>query len=667
MGAEHKTSKDLEERLEKLYKLSISLSKSESEEDHDILKSLRLLEVEIEYLKERVDIAKTRSPEDFMGVMPIEIIEDNLKIDPHNAVALGDLAFTWDRVYEMIRDSEKHFISREAFMTTQAYKRAEKEFKKISEHDMDEPMRSEISMFYFAFGDFNKRVESYEIAIKCFSKSLEFNPSLSPFFLYSKLGEIYYHKAVQHYPHFLDKDDVNNAVKYLKKAANIEPNNANINYSLGLVHITLEENEEAIICLKKALRLEKKEDAHLDFLAEICRSLGFVYNTLGEYHKAKKYFKEVIKFDPKCVKSYCTLATFFKSRKKRELYITKAVELIHLNPEIYTHEPLEETTNKVYIVREKENRKKGKPLFIFKEKEDRDELEYERRIMSSFYCVLENEPKYHMPLELFSVVSYKNKFIYVTFHQNGYTLLDMMEGSIKSSFMYSFAQAEMMKNLNDVADFLALIHAKFPAKECKIRKINLREKLENKLKDENMNLPENLVRKIIENFNPLYDSFEESTFVFNKDAHPENWIIHDKGITALDWEDKGLVPMQFDMVNLMEYGDYLNDKEKDKLIKAYMDAYNHYKGEKVTTNKKQFRLIYLNSVIHRAISLCSAWSSPDRPIMGEKRGAIMDNAIHAIDRIEAEHPSYYKSYQGNYIELKEGLEEMKSFVVQHKH
>lgn len=242
--------------------------------------------------------------------------------------------------------------------------------------------------------------------------------------------------------------------------------------------------------------------------------------------------------------------------------------------------------------------------------------------------------------------------------------------SYEEIYVMRYAEGEKLYFMKDrdiglfmkVADFLALIHARFPAeKSCKGR-IDIPRAVKEKLAYRDLSLPESLIRKVLDNYSPVCDSFKDALYVFNKDANPENWVVRkDRKIVAIDWEDKGLVPMQFDIVNLLEYnGAALKDGQKDEVIKGYIRSYNRYKGSEDITDIDGFRLCYFNAVIQRAISLCSAWSSLDRPTMRAKRAVVLDNALNAMRRLRDEHAGYYGKHRKNYAALEEALGEIKS-------
>jgi len=80
-------------------------------------------------------------------------------------------------------------------------------------------------------------------------------------------------------------------------------------------------------------------------------------------------------------------------------------------------------------------------------------------------------------------------------------------------------------------------------------------------------------------------------------------ITDNNDIVALDLENKGIIPIEFDLSNLIEYSDFFtNDKEGDEkrteIIEVYKENYSkHSNNKEAKNNITEFR--YLNSVIQR--------------------------------------------------------------------
>ena len=86
--------------------------------------------------------------------------------------------------------------------------------------------------------------------------------------------------------------DINNALKYIKKANEIEPNNHIYQNFLGFLYAEMNMNlDEALVLIEKALSQEPDNAAYLD-------SLGWVYYKKKDYKKAYKYITKAVEIMP---------------------------------------------------------------------------------------------------------------------------------------------------------------------------------------------------------------------------------------------------------------------------------------------------------------------------------------------------------------------------------
>jgi len=283
---------------------------------------------------------------------------------------------------------------------------------------------------------------------------------------------------------------------------------------------------------------------------------------------------------------------------------------------------------------------------IFKDKKSRDDLEAEKELNKYLASRLPDrfgvaEPFYTTEKPVDGLHTLAMRFM------SGETFLERLKKFDSSA-------------LEDIVDCLAFVHASVPEDMVRKGRVKLGLKLKHKLVDSDLSIPKSLARKFVQNYRPVFNSFKNARFVYNKDAHPENWLIAGDKIVVLDCENEYLVPMQFDLVNLLEYSDLLPDKVKDKAIDKYIGAYEKYTGTEL--NKEEFRLVYFNSVITRAISLCSAWSSNDRKSLHSQRPVVINNAINAVARLKQEHKDYCRKFNSYYVALEESLSEIKSLV-----
>ncbi|MBW3001726.1 aminoglycoside phosphotransferase family protein [Candidatus Woesearchaeota archaeon] len=313
--------------------------------------------------------------------------------------------------------------------------------------------------------------------------------------------------------------------------------------------------------------------------------------------------------------------------------------------EVRKQETLERISETKNPVRQLKGRFLSKTI-LFKDKKNKSDLEAEKALNEYLALRLPDkfsvaEPFYTTEEPIDGLHTYAMRFL------PGETFLEKLK-------KYDYSALE------DIIDCLAFIHAKVPEDMVSKGRVRLGLKLKHKLVDSDLDISRALARKIVQNYRPVFNCFQDARFVYNKDAHPENWLITDDKIIVLDCENDFLVPLQFDLVNLLEYSDLLPDKVKDKAIDKYLDSYKKYTG--IDLDKKEFRLIYFNSVITRAISLCSAWSSNDRKSLHSQRPVVLDNAIHAIARLKQDHKDYCRKYHSYYIALEESLAEIKGLV-----
>ncbi len=116
--------------------------------------------------------------------------------------------------------------------------------------------------------------------------------------------------------------------------------------------------------------------------------------------------------------------------------------------------------------------------------------------------------------------------------------------------------SEVISEIHSIVQYLAFVHVELTPRSTK-GKVDTRRKLGERLKV--IGLPEDLVARIEANYGRIFKILENSSFVFNKDAHPENWFLKpfdvkgDSYVVGLDWEDKGLVPQGADLANLLCY------------------------------------------------------------------------------------------------------------------
>ncbi len=245
-------------------------------------------------------------------------------------------------------------------------------------------------------------------------------------------------------------------------------------------------------------------------------------------------------------------------------------------------------------------------IFIMK-KGERVSLDKERQITEELRAALDNKllrGRYTVPRPL-CIIDHEDQE--KTLSGSYYALSRKMGVTLEEFFKDERTISKDRKSevLMGVADYLAFIHANIASGQVsQDYSFKLRERLA-KLEDLSI-IDSSTKKQIIENYSPILGSFQEATLVFNKDAHPGNWIItKDGSIVAIDFEDKaGSVPVEFDLVNLTGYGDCTRSR-RDNLIEFYTASFERYSGRSVNYDETR----YLNAFIHQAISVIATHAS----------------------------------------------------------
>ncbi|KGR80016.1 tetratricopeptide repeat protein [Ureibacillus manganicus] len=105
-------------------------------------------------------------------------------------------------------------------------------------------------------------------------------------------GDYYFKKALR----AIDHDQMDKAYKYMKRAAELSPNEAHILMQFGIMEMDAGNFDSAYECIHTAYSLEPSEAEYVFFLSEVSGCLGLV-------HDAKKYAEMYLDMDPEGL--YC--------------------------------------------------------------------------------------------------------------------------------------------------------------------------------------------------------------------------------------------------------------------------------------------------------------------------------------------------------------------------
>lgn len=326
----------------------------------------------------------------------------------------------------------------------------------------------------------------------------------------------------------------------------------------------------------------------------------------------------------------------------------EAILKILARPEEYRQEPLGESLNVVFVI---SNKNYFRDAFVLKGQPNRGNLEKEWRNTELIGKASKNFPGFLAPEPLHlleQAVPHRNDriFVYVMQRHKGINALEFIRENRRTDI------------LDDVARFLALIHASMPNNGFTT---DHWAKVKNKFNEIGRG-ENNTAQTIVAAMTPVAASLKESVLVFGKDAHPENWWMTENGaIVALDNEDKGAVPMEIDLVNLLEYDDFGLPREereglKEHVIGEYLKFYTEYNNG---AGAEHFsRLRYLNAVIQRALCWYCFWSCPGREALRWRRPHVLGNALFAIKEINSRYNGYYSSHQEDYQNLERGIKQI---------
>lgn len=245
--------------------------------------------------------------------------------------------------------------------------------------------------------------------------------------------------------------------------------------------------------------------------------------------------------------------------------------------------------------------------FVFKQSDIRDELEAERDVALRLGELVADSEEYGVAIPL-RVVEMRDSFFYISRFAEGVNVGELEGEAALDSYQ-------------KIAKYLALVHSRM--KSSKGNR-DLRKVIQNR-----MNL-DGFREDVIGNWDVVWKSID-GDYVFDKDAHPYNWIrVGDGKIIAIDNTDKGHVPYQFDLAKLIERSPFFEAHPERK--QEVLDEYLRARGKEADSG---FEASYHNSAIAMAIN----YHIYD-PIEGIDRLSL-GNAIRSIDILRTKHVERY--------------------------
>jgi tetratricopeptide (TPR) repeat protein len=106
---------------------------------------------------------------------------------------------------------------------------------------------------------------------------------------------------------YRDEKRTEDALRWLRKASTLDPDNTSINIELGVMLLAMEKNGEAASILEKAVLTSPDN-------AQARNALGAVYRSMGKYKEALEEYNRAIALDPNLTAVYFNLANLFEDR-----------------------------------------------------------------------------------------------------------------------------------------------------------------------------------------------------------------------------------------------------------------------------------------------------------------------------------------------------------------
>lgn len=396
----------------------------------------------------------------------------------------------------------------------------------------------------------------------------------------------------------------------------------------------LEENFGHLEYLRPLKALENFETAKKETTTP---ELYFVYSLFLDM--LSEQFRQYHLLLPRKEKERFTLQ-LVTSKNKIQWQETIGSVLDH--PEEYQRESLGDSLNVVFEI---SNKDYFRDAFVLKGQTNRENLLKERKNTESLQPEVKDFMKFLVPVPLHiteETIAYHDQqlYVYAMRRSQGTTVLELIHRD---------GQIDI---LTKVVEYLAIIHTRMPSNSFKT---DFQAKVGNKFN--HLRIENHLTQMIVQSMTPVVKSFEDAVWVFGKDAHPGNWLVTEKGeIVALDMEDKEVVPLEIDLVNLLEFDSFGLDrpgreKLKERIIREYVKYYKKYSNRSVVKEPFSWQR-YLNAVIHRMLCLYCFWSGSNRDPSKIKRNFVLNNALYALEQISNQFNDYFSFHREDYNNLK---------------
>ncbi len=336
----------------------------------------------------------------------------------------------------------------------------------------------------------------------------------------------------------------------------------------------------------------------------------------------------------KLVTLYASLLAHSARLVNESEYWAKAVPILRKNP---VEQRLGESRNLVRIIKEYETLPAN---LVFKEYADEKALNSEQEAIGTLH---EKAPEIKTFETIYTGYDDKSEKHYsVTLHKEGNTLETLLQQGNK-------------QHMPEIISLLARLHSVLPKN---LPKLSPREDFAKRLANKELEIPSEIARQLTDAYSPIEQAvLDDAVWVYNKDAHPGNWMIADDNIIVFDFEATQLIPVTFDLANLLRCRPFFTRQEERNYVENYLAEAS---SNGLPINPETFNRAYLNSAIHRLVAFASAWSSPTRPKMKPLRVEAITTALKVLDIHRMHEASHHMKYERDYASMTDGLNKLRA-------
>lgn len=434
------------------------------------------------------------------------------------------------------------------------------------------------------------------------------------------------------------------------------------NLHLGLIHIERQEYNEAFDCFKKIYKTDKDSLYTYTFFSFLASRLQdwqwFIEFT--EKHKKGWVVPENLALIADLHPKFESLFPFLK--KKNVKLKNLSIRYKHISNSLMkkaTKKILKErrddfvkifeSTNDVYEFSDK----LVSPFFIIKKYGRKEGFILEKKLINYY--------KRYKDLSLPKIIYESNKENIIVFLREAYktdflTELENIYGSQKLKPELREKKFEQFREeFGKLMTALANIHANTPNNILKGNEKN--EKNYQKDLDSFCEVVNTITKGKLESISSQFKEdyaciikrLAKAKKVIYKDAYLRNALIPSRlhsEIQLIDFEKSCLAPAQLDLVQVLDFGNFLNDKHKEELMDTYLYTFNvlvenprnFYNPSKIVKDKKEFKKIFDYACVHRNIMHFRSQSKllgqgDNSPQTKLYRKASLRNSIKALDKI----------------------------------